>query len=230
MPAVDDPRALGQIALFAGIPLPDLERIARQLRRRVFPAGSSIITTDQPGEVVYVLLEGTVKIFVEKADGTEVVLAFLAAGDTVGEMSLVDSAGRSADVVALERCTCLWLDRASFHGCLREIPQLAYNLFRILCLRVRLSNEQLQAVTTLDVTGRVARQLLAFADRYGRTTPEGTEIPLRLSQGDLAGLVGASRERVNRAVVGLKRSGLIRVDRRYRVTVLDRDGLRARFD
>jgi CRP-like cAMP-binding protein len=227
MPAIDDLRVLSGIPLFAGIEGPDLQRIAGLLRRRTFPAGSSIITTDQPGEVAYVILEGTVKIFIEKADGTEVVLAFLASGDTVGEMSLVDSSGRSADVVAVERCSTLWLDRQAFHALLRSVPQLAYNLFKVLTGRLRLANEQLQAVTTLDVTGRVARQILAFADRYGRPIEGGTLVPLRLAQGDLAGLVGASRERVNRAVVSLKRSGAIEVDRRHRVTVRDREALRS---
>ncbi len=229
MPAVADPAELAAIPLFAELAAPELERLNELLRRRTFPAGASLMTAEQPGEVVFVLLDGTAKISVEQADGTEVVLAFLAAGDTVGEMSLFDSAGRSADVVVVERATCLWLDRAAFHRSLREMPALGFNLFKLLCRRLRQANEQLQAIATLDVEGRVARQLLAFAQQHGRPAPDGgARIPFKLSQSDLAGLVGASRERVNHAVADLKGRGAIAVQPGPRITVLDAEALAAR--
>ena len=113
------------------------------------------------------LLSGTVKIYVTRADGREVILAFLGPGDTVGEMSLVDSAGRSANVVTTEPSRLLWMDRATFQTCLRTLTPLANNLVRLLAHRLRFANEQIQALCTLDVPGRVARQILAMADRYG---------------------------------------------------------------
>ena len=228
MPAVQDSAELAAIPLFAGLSPAELERVNELLRRKAFPAGASLMSAEQPGEVVYVLLEGTARIFVEKEDGTEVVLAFVTAGDTVGEMSLIDSAGRSADVVVVERATCLWMDRAAFQRCLREMPALGFNLYRLLCRRLRLANEQLQAISTLDVVGRVARQILAFAQQYGRETEEGAvRIPFKLSQSDLAGLVGASRERVNHAVAELKERGAIVLDGQH-VVVLDSATLAAR--
>ncbi len=228
MPAVEDTSELATIPLFTGLSPAELERVNELLRRKGFAAGANLMTAEQPGEVVYVLLEGTAKIFVEQADGTEVVLAFLSAGDTVGEMSLIDSAGRSADVVVVERATCLWMDRAAFHRCLREMPALGFNLYRLLCRRLRLANEQLQAISTLDVVGRVARQLLAFAEQYGRATGDGAvRIPFKLSQSDLAGLVGASRERVNHAVAELKERGAIVLDGQH-VVVQDAQALAAR--
>ncbi len=98
----------------------------------MIPAGTHFITADQPGEVVYVILEGTVKIYVTREDGREVILAFLGRGDTVGEMSLIDSAGRSANVVTTERSRLLWMDRATFQTCLRTLTPLANNLVRLL--------------------------------------------------------------------------------------------------
>jgi CRP/FNR family cyclic AMP-dependent transcriptional regulator len=224
--AVIDPGRLGALELFQGLSAAELARINGLLRSQAVPAGAHFITAEQPGEVVYVLLSGTVKIYVTRADGREVILAFLGPGDTVGEMSLVDSAGRSANVVTTEPSRLLSMDRAAFQTCLRTITPLANNLVRLLANRLRFANEQIQALCTLDVSGRVARQILALADRYGsRETGGEVRIPIRLTQSDLAEIVGASRERVNQVIVELKTQGAIAVDPDHRIRVLRRDDL-----
>jgi CRP/FNR family cyclic AMP-dependent transcriptional regulator len=224
--AVTDPRRLGDLELFQGLSASELVQINGLLRSQAVPAGAHFITAEQPGEVVYVLLAGTVKIYVTRADGREVILAFLGPGDTVGEMSLVDSAGRSANVVTTEPSRLLAMDRAAFQGCLRTITPLANNLVKLLAHRLRFANEQIQALCTLDVSGRVARQILALADRYGsRETGGEVRIPIRLTQSDLAEIVGASRERVNQVIVELKTQGVIAVDPDHRIRVLRRDDL-----
>jgi CRP/FNR family cyclic AMP-dependent transcriptional regulator len=226
MGALTDPGRLGDLDLFQGVAADDLVRLNQLLHANSVPAGTHFITADQPGEVVYVLLEGTVKIYVSRSDGREVILAFLGPGDTVGEMSLIDSAGRSANVVTTEPSRLLWLDRASFQSCLRAMAPLANNLVRLLSNRLRFANEQIQALCTLDVPGRVARQILALADRYGRPGPNGTTaIPLRLTQTDLGEIVGASRERVNQAIVDFKQRGFIAVETDHRIQVVDRPAL-----
>ena len=223
MAAVDDPKLLGNLELFQGLTPDQLTELNRLLRSSVIPAGTHFITAEQPGEVVYVLLEGTVKIYVTRLDGREVILAFLGPGDTVGEMSLVDSAGRSANVVTTEPSRLLWMDRTTFQACLRTLTPLANNLVRLLAHRLRFANEQIQALCTLDVTGRVARQILAMADRYGSRQADGdVRIPLRLTQSDLAEIVGASRERVNQVIVDFKHRGFISVDPDHRIRVHDR--------
>jgi len=223
MVAVDDPKLLGHIPLFEDLAEADLSQINTLMHRKMFPTGVNIITVAQPGDLVYILLEGTVKIYVDQLDGSEVILAFLGPGDTFGEMSMVDSAGRSANVVALEDCLCLLMDRGAFHQCLKSTKGLSYNLVRLMSRRLRLANEQIQALSTLDVRGRVARQLLAFAQQYGQGAEEsqGVTIPLRLTQTDVAALVGASRERVNQVIVDFKDSGFISVDPSHRFTVHD---------
>lgn len=226
MSAVVDPAALGTLELFAGLSPQQLSHLNGLLRSASFPAGSNFITAEQPGEVIYVLLEGTVKIYISHSDGRDVILAFLGPGDTVGEMSLVDSSGRSANVVATERSRLLWMDRATFQACLQEIAPLANNLIRLLAKRLRFANEQIQSLCTLDVPGRLARQILALADRYGSPGTGGeVEIPLRLTQSDLGEIVGASRERVNQVVVELKQKGYLTVDANHRIRVKDRAGL-----
>jgi CRP/FNR family cyclic AMP-dependent transcriptional regulator len=222
MPAVEDVKILNQVGLFEGLSTEDLNRLNLLLHKRTFGTGVNIITVAQPGDLVYVLLDGTVKIYVDQLDGSEVILAFLGPGDTFGEMSMVDTAGRSANVVALEECNCLIMDRNSFYQCLKSMKGLSYNLVRLLSRRLRLANEQIQALSTLDVRGRVARQLLAFAQQYGESDPSNNvRIPLRLTQTDVAALVGASRERVNQVIVDFKDSGFISVDPSHRFTVHD---------
>jgi CRP/FNR family cyclic AMP-dependent transcriptional regulator len=225
MRAVPDPTLLGELELFQGLAPQELAELNGRLRISTVQAGTHFITAEQPGEVVYVLLEGTVKIYVTQADGREVILAFLGRGDTVGEMSLVDSAGRSANVVTTERARLLWMDRATFQTCVGTLTPLAHNLVRLLSHRLRFANEQIQALCTLDVQGRVARQILAMADRYGSLEAGGEVIPLRLTQSDLAEIVGASRERVNQVIVDLKQRGVISVDAVHRIHVLDRSEL-----
>ena len=220
--AVSDAGVLGEIPLFRGIPIERLKRLNEVMHRKSVPAGTNMITAEQPGEVVYILLEGTVKILIEQVDGREVILAFLGAGDTVGEMSLVDSAGRSANVMTMEKCTFLWMDRNTFHDCLRNVPEFTQNLVRLLSGRLRMANEQIQSLSSLDVAGRLARQLLAFTERYG--TPDdsnlgGVKINLRLTQTDLAELVGASRERVNQVMVEFRQKGYLSVDTAHHVQV-----------
>ena len=214
-----DFNALSEISLFRGLPPERLKRLAEVLRKKTVPAGTNMITAEQPGEVVYVILEGTVKILIEQMDGREVILAFLGDGDTVGEMSLVDSSGRSANVMTMERCTLLWMDRATFQDLLKNSNEFAQNLVRLLASRLRMANEQIQSLSSLDVAGRLARQILAFAERYGRDSEEGKLVPLRLTQSDLAELVGASRERVNQVMVDFRGKGFLTVDSSHRIVV-----------
>lgn len=106
----------------------------------------------------------------------------------------------------------LWMDKTSFNYILDNFPVVARNLVRILSARVRLSDQMIQSLATLDVNGRLARQLLAFSERYGRETPDGTKLSIVLTQSDLAGLVGASRKRVNQTMVFFKEQGIVSTD------------------
>jgi CRP/FNR family cyclic AMP-dependent transcriptional regulator len=131
-------------------------------------------------------------------------------------------------VVTLEDTTFLWMDRASFLDALQSMTQLTYNLVRQLSSRLRLANQNIQALSTLDVAGRVARQILVFADQYGRQDSTGIRIPVPLTQSDIAEMVGATRERVNHAMVAFKNAGSLSVDPHHRITIHDRDALAER--
>lgn len=215
------------IELFAGITPTQLDWVAQRAHKRVFEAGRNVMTIEQPGEAVYIILQGTVKIHVEQGE-RDVILSILGAGDLLGEMSLIDSVGRSASAVTLENSLLLWMDKISFNHMLDNFMPVARNLVKILSARVRLSDQLIQALATLDVNGRVARQLLAFAEKYGHEKGGATQIRIVLTQSDIADLVGASRKRVNQAMVLFKEQGLIDTDAEGRIAIKNSEGL-ARF-
>jgi len=224
----DDTRNwLSYIKLFEGLTQTQLEWVAQRAHRRVFEAGRNVMTIEQPGEAVYVILHGTVKIHIEQPE-RDVILAILGSGDMLGEMSLIDSVGRSASAVTLESSLLLWMDKATFNYILDNFPPVARNLVRIMSARVRLSDQLIQALATLDVNGRVARQLLAFAEKYSHQKDGRTQISIVLTQSDIADLVGASRKRVNQTMVSFKEQGLIDTDTNGRIAIKDSEGL-ARF-
>ena len=218
---------LADIALFAGLTPSQLDWVAQHAHRRIFEVGRNVLTIEQPGEAVYIILYGSVKIHIEQGE-RDVILAILGAGDLLGEMSLIDSVGRSASAVALESSLMLWMDKNTFNYMLDNFPPVARNLVKIMTARVRLSDQLIQALATLDVNGRVARQLLAFAEKYVHEKDGVTHIHITLTQGDIADLVGASRKRVNQAMVMFKEQGLIDTDPDGRILIQNGDGL-ARF-
>ncbi len=139
---------LSRLPLFEGLPPEQLVTLSQLLHPKAFPARTTIMSAEQPGELAYIILSGTLKILVEQADGREVILAICGAGEVVGELSLLDNTGRSATVVTLEESTLLWMNHTRFQECLDTIPALARNLLGILARRLRLRSTQLQALAT----------------------------------------------------------------------------------
>jgi CRP/FNR family cyclic AMP-dependent transcriptional regulator len=226
---VHDLGVLAELPLFRGLTEDQLSKLSTHLHHKRYPARTEIIRVNQPGEIAYIILEGSVKIHLDQPDGTDVILAILGAGEILGEMSLADSLGRSATVATLESSTFLLMDRVTFWASLKEMPTMTYNLVDILSRRLRLANLHTQALARLDVHGRVAAQLLAFAYEYGETAPNGDVlVPLRLTQGDLASMVGASRVRVNQALSFYKRRNYLSLNHNHHIIVHDPAALRRR--
>jgi CRP/FNR family cyclic AMP-dependent transcriptional regulator len=228
-PAVPELDTLAKLSLFNGLTSEQLAKFRGLLQCKRSPTRAEIITVEHPGEIVYIILEGTVKIYIMRPDGTEVILAILGAGEIVGEMSLVDSFERSASVITLEPCTFLLMGRATFWTSLKEMPTLASNLINILSRRVRLSNARAESLAALDIYGRVAAQLLAFTKEYGEVAPNGDVlIPLRLTQSDLASIIGASRVRVNQALSFYKKRNYLSVNSTNQITIHNSEALSRR--
>ncbi len=165
------------------------------------------------------------RVFVEREGGVEATLAILGPGEILGEMSLADSLRRSANAATREKSMLLWMDRMSFQSILAQTPAISANLVSILSRRLRLANARTRFLVSLDVRGRVAAQLLAFANEYGEEVPGGVRIPFRLTQTDIADLVGASRVRVNQALGFHKRQGHVSAGRDHRITIHEPEAL-----
>src|SRR5262245_23081298 len=114
--------SLAEMALFHDLDDPEVQKIAEAMRSKRFPAGATLMSAEQPGEAVYFILKGTVKVHIEQQDGSNVVISILGSGDIVGEMSLLDNATRSASVITIEPSQILWMDRTTFNECLKTIP------------------------------------------------------------------------------------------------------------
>jgi CRP-like cAMP-binding protein len=175
----------------------------------------------QPGDVLYFILSGTVKIHVEQEDGSDVFIDILVGGDVIGEMSIVDNATRSATATPIEPTTVLWIDRAPLEEAMNTYPVLARNIARIISSRLRRATDRFQVMATRDSYGRVAHQLSFLVSRYGKKRDDGFLIPIPLTQGDLADLVGLTRERVNRVIGRFKKEKLLSVDSTNHITVHD---------
>src|SRR5262245_11234810 len=229
LPTEFDLSALSRFDLSCNLPHNDLRRRGELLHRKTFPAGKSLMTVDQTGEVVYFILSGTVKIHVEQEDGADVIISLLGPGEIIGEMSALDQTNRSASVVTLEETTLLWMDRETFRHCLAAMPTLAANTACTISSRLRSANEQIQSLATVEVETRIARRILTFAERYGQPLPGGDLlIPIRLTQTDIANLVGASREHTNKILVSYKERGYLSVDHNYHITIHDKTALARR--
>jgi CRP/FNR family cyclic AMP-dependent transcriptional regulator len=229
LPLEFDLSDLNRIDLFRNLPHTDLRLLGELLHRKTFPAGKSLMTVDQTGEVVYFILRGAVKVHVEQEDGSNVSISILGPGEVIGEMSALDQTNRSASVVTLEETTLLWMDRETFRHCLTAIPTLAANLACTLSSRLRSANEQIQSLAAVEVETRIARRILAFAERYGQPLPNGNLlIPIRLTQTDIANLVGASREHTNKILVSYKDRGYLSVDQNHHIIIHNLSALTSR--
>ena len=229
MTGILDPAILSEVSLFRDLHSEQLSNLAARLHQKTFPSGANVITAEERGDSVYVILSGTAKVYLTHTDGTQVILAILGPGEIVGEMSAADSLGRSASVLTLEDSTLLWMDRHTFLSSMEEMPAIARNLIGILSRRLRLADTHTRSLAALDVHGRVAAQLLAFAREYGEPVPDGgVLIPLRLTQTDLGGLVGASRVRVNQVLGYYRRRHDISVDKEGRIIIHEEEALARR--
>jgi CRP/FNR family cyclic AMP-dependent transcriptional regulator len=218
---------LDAFPIFAGLTPLQITWLKNRMHLHTFSPEVDMIVVGTPGEVVYFILEGLVKVYSPQLDGSEVIIDLLGPGALVGEMSVLDKSARSASVITLEETHVGWISDEDFVDALQHFPALSFNLLRVLSARLRLTNEHMQALASLEVHGRVAHQLLAFAEFYGHPVPGGgIQITLRLPQGEIAELVGASRKRVNQAMGDLKREGLIQFDSDRRVTILNSQALK----
>jgi CRP/FNR family transcriptional regulator, cyclic AMP receptor protein len=194
---------------------------------RRYPRRAVLFVEGDPGTFVVLVLDGRAKIVATTPDGTEVVLSIRGPGDLVGELAAIDVEGapRMASVIALEPIACRVLTTSEFVSFLEVHPDAAMALLRTVAARMRDSERRRVEFGAYDTARRLAGLLVELSGTHGRITAEGIHVEMPLSQQELAGLVGCSRESVARALIALRARGLVSTGRRS-LFVRDLDGLR----
>jgi CRP/FNR family transcriptional regulator, cyclic AMP receptor protein len=225
---VDDIQLLANAPLFEGVEATELEPLRAAVRTRRFAKDEHVFREGDPGSHLYVIKSGQVKIVRVVAAGSEIVFAVVGPGEVFGELSLFEPDGeRSADAIALEPTECALLARDPVVAFLLAHPALLLRMITGLIGYIQRKDRAMAEVAFLDIPGRVAQRLLDLAASRGERVAEGVVIRIPLSQRTLAGMVGASRENVNRALHRFVELGYIS-QARGTITVLKPDQLRRR--
>jgi len=213
---------LAATEFFAGVDTDSLAGLAASGATRNLVRGDVLFEEASEPDALYIVLSGRIAIAQRSVDGRESVMALMEGGDLLGEMGLLDGLPRSAEARALESSSVLEIPYGPVRQLFEDQPSLLWGVVRMLSGRLRTTDEALADSVFLDVTGRTAKRLLELAG-------ERDEFVLPVTQEELAGMVGASRERVNKAIASFIRLGwLEQSDRRYRILLRDRLTLRAR--
>ncbi len=200
MEAENETSYLKHVALFTDLSDDAIHELTNVAKRRAFRSGEAIFHRDDPGQVLYVIKEGKVKICLISPDGQEISLVVFGKGECFGELALLDGLPRSADAIALEKVECYTLQRSDFHNAIMKNPKIAIQVLEVLSRRLRSTDQQVEDLIFLDVYGRVAKKLLELSEAHGARVDEGIRIDVRLTQQELASMVGASRESVNKVM------------------------------
>ena len=191
--------------------------------------GSILFKEGDDGEHLYVIIDGKLKLGTSSGDGRENLLSILGPGEMFGELSLFDPGPRTSTATAVTDAKLLSLSHEKVIPWLKQNPEVSLQLLTRLSQRLRRTNEAVGDLVFSDVPGRVAKALIDLGDRFGKTTPEGLLVNHDLTQEELAQLVGASRETVNKALADFAGRGWLKLDgRSVLITDVERLGKRSR--
>ena len=216
-----------QAPLFAALDDEAAQALRSTMTRVEVPRGEAIFHEGDPGDRLYVIVEGKIKLGRASGDGRENLLAVLGPGEMFGELSLFDPGPRNAAGTAVADTVLLGMGTDDLDEWLRGRPEVARHLLRALARRLRRTNEALADLVFSDVPGRVAKQLLELAKRFGDRADDGVHVHHDLTQEELAQLVGASRETVNKALADFASRAWLRLDGKS-VIILDPERLARR--
>lgn len=201
---------LGRAAIFQDVDAAAMEVLTAELEWLSFPRNHTIFVEGEPGDRLYMLVEGKVKVGRRSVDGRESLIAVMGPGDTFGELALFDPGPRTATVATLTEVRVAAVPRQALSAWIADKPEIAAQLLRVLARRLRRTNDDLCDMIFTDVPGRVAKQLLDLTKRFGRADGEGLRVDHELTQLELAQLVGSSRETINKALSEFANRGWIR--------------------
>ncbi len=203
--------SLKEVALFNGLDNAQLRDVARISVLRRYKKGEYVFKENTPGNALYIIVSGIVKIFKVSKQGRRKTLALLKKGDFFGEMAGLDRQARSANAQALEDVEVLIIRQETFEKSLKRNPGIAINIMETLCARLRSADSQIEDLAFRNVMGRIGTTLLELAQKHGIRTKDGIRIDLKLSHREIAEMAGTARELATKVLARLKRNGCLKV-------------------
>ena len=209
----EDLRAsLARVPLFQSLSEYDISSLAQLMECHTFKRGTVIFREGEEGKALYVVRSGVVKIASSTPGGDEIILAILSEGDFFGEMALLDTMPRSADAISLEASDLYILNRKEFLTFLWNNEAAIEAVLRALSLRLRKANDSLKDVSFMTIPARFAKKLLELCETHGLEEDGAVRIDLEIVQSDLAGMIGSTRESVNKELKVLRDKGVVSME------------------
>jgi len=215
---------LANSRLFRNVHLSTLEPLARYAKTKSFKNRDVICLRGDLGTQMYVIAKGKVTIHTDSDEGKELGFGFMNVGDVFGEIAMLDGGERTATVKAIEPTEILVIEKRDFIPFIEKEPKVAVQLLTTLASRLRSADEHFEDIFFRNLPGRLAKKFLGLADSYGHATAEGIQIDLKLSQGEIGKLTGATRESINKQMRAWEMAGLIGCEKGF-VTLKDPDAL-----
>lgn len=204
-------RLLSQVPLFKSLSPEDRAELATLVRKQKVKKGEALFRKGSEGTTLYIIQEGAIKIALPSRLGNCRIVTIFSAGDFFGEMALLDGMPRSADAVAVEKSVLFLLNRSDFLRFLKQNDSAMELILSSLSMRLRKTDELLEDTSFLNISARLAKKLLDLGETFGRQDGNTIEISLRLTQKDLAEMVGATRESINKELRVLREKGLLSI-------------------
>lgn len=215
---------LENVPFLAALEAADREALAGYMRPRQFSRGDIIFHKDDPGHALFIVEEGSVRIYLPGIQGADLTLALLGRGDFFGDLSLLDGAPRSASAAAAGDSALLVLDRSDFVRLVSSRPSATLAVLAVVARRLRETDEMASDLAFMNVGGRLAKKLLELAASHGSQRADGVLLDIRLTQEEIANMIGVTRESVNRNLARFRQAGVLRMEGR-RLLLRDPEGL-----
>jgi CRP-like cAMP-binding protein len=213
--------------LFRGVEPSAVSALTKQLHPVDFPRGHRLFAEGEPGDRLYIVVSGKVKIGRCSPDGREKLLTIMGPSDMFGELSILDPAPRTSSATTITDVCAVSIDHETLRLWIADRPEITERLLRLMARRLRRTNDNVADLISTDAPGRVAKQLLQLSQRFGTLENGQLRVTHDLTQEELAQLVGASRETVNKALADFAHRGWVRLEGKT-VVILDRERLARR--
>ena len=218
---------LARAGIFQGVDPDAVSALIADMETVTFPRGMTIFDEGEPGDRLYIIVSGKVKLARHAPDGRENLLSVMGPSDMFGELSIFDPGPRTSSAVCVTEVTAATMDSTMLKAWIDNHPEISQQLLRVLARRLRRTNASLADLIFPDVPGRVAKTLLQLANRFGTQEGGALRVNHDLTQEEIAQLVGASRETVNKALATFAHRGWIRLEGKS-VLIVDTEHLARR--